>query len=45
MSKTKFFNDAIAETKAIRETAFSNTKLAIAGIFSHHNLNQCYLIN
>ena len=29
MSNTKFFNDAIAEAKAIRETALANAKLAL----------------
>lgn len=34
MSKPNIFNDAIAEAKAIRETAFSNAKLAMAESFA-----------
>ncbi len=33
MSNTKFFNDAIAEAKAIRETALANAKLALEEAF------------
>jgi len=47
MSKTKFFNDAIAEAKAIRETAFNNAKLSLAESFApqiqnmlSHKLNE-----
>ena len=32
--KTKFFNDAIAEAKVIKETALSNAKLAMAESFA-----------
>ena len=34
MSNTKFFNDAIAEAKAIRETALANAKLALEEAFT-----------
>jgi hypothetical protein len=34
MSKPNIFNDAIAEAKAIRETAFSNARLAMAESFA-----------
>ena len=34
MSNTKFFNDAIAEAKAIRETAMANAKLALEEAFA-----------
>jgi len=33
-NKTKFFNDAIAEAKVIKETALSNAKLAMAESFA-----------
>ena len=36
MSNTKFFNDAIAEAKAIRETALANAKLALEEAFTPH---------
>jgi hypothetical protein len=34
MSNTKFFNDAIAEAKTIRETALANAKLALEEAFT-----------
>ena len=34
MSNTKFFNDAIAEAKEIRETALANAKLALEEAFT-----------
>ena len=34
MSNTKFFNDAVAEAKEIRETALANAKLALEEAFT-----------
>ena len=40
MSNTKFFNDAIAEAKAIRETALANANLHLKKLLLHR-FNLC----